>query len=113
MIIRSNADRTQRGAEAAPKSGTKKAEPASKKAKTASASGADKKGDDETAAKAEEEKKNEAPASAKPSTGGGKVLKLGDKLPALKLKTNEGKEVDVGSLAGDKGVVLFLYPKVG
>lgn len=60
--------------------------------------------------KAQEEKEEEAPASAK-STG--KQLKVGDKLPKLVLKDEEGKEVDVSGLAGEKGVVVFLYPKVG
>ena len=40
------------------------------------------------------------------------MLGLGDSLPALKLQDNEGKEVDVSALAGEKGVVFFLYPKV-
>jgi peroxiredoxin Q/BCP len=39
-------------------------------------------------------------------------LKLGDKLPAIKLRDEEGAEVNVASLGGDKGVVIFLYPKV-
>jgi hypothetical protein len=30
----------------------------------------------------------------------------------IKLKDDEGNEVDIGSLAKDKGVVIFLYPRV-
>lgn len=65
-----------------------------------------------------EERKAEAPASAKPTApaagpgGSSKILKEGDKLPKIKLENQEGDEVDVSSLAGEKGVVIFLYPKV-
>lgn len=65
---------------------------------------------------AEAEKKAEAPADAdteKPASKAGGKIKEGDVLPkGLKLEDEEGKEVDVGELAKDKGVVLFLYPKV-
>lgn len=60
-------------------------------------------------AKAKEEKKEEAPASAKSS---GKTLAQGDKLPKIKLEDEEGGEIDVSTLAGEEGVVIFLYPKV-
>lgn len=43
----------------------------------------------------------------------GEVLKMGDRLPSIKLKDEEGNTVDVSTLAGEKGVVFFLYPKVG
>jgi peroxiredoxin Q/BCP len=39
-------------------------------------------------------------------------MKLGDKLPKVTLKDEEGEEVDVAGLAGERGAVLFLYPKV-
>ncbi|WWC66419.1 uncharacterized protein I206_100321 [Kwoniella pini CBS 10737] len=81
---------------------TKAEEPKSKSTKTAS-----KKED----SKAEAEKKEEAPASAKADTGSKGALKVGDKLPKITLKDNEGTDIDVSSLAGDKGVVIFLYPK--
>ncbi|OWZ55619.1 peroxiredoxin Q/BCP [Cryptococcus neoformans var. grubii Br795] len=41
----------------------------------------------------------------------GEVLKKGDRLPSIKLKDEEGNTVDVSTLAGEKGVVFFLYPK--
>lgn len=43
----------------------------------------------------------------------GEVLKMGDKLPSIKLNDEEGNTVDVSTLIGEKGVVFFLYPKVG
>jgi hypothetical protein len=39
-------------------------------------------------------------------------MQLGDKLPKISLRDNEGNPVDVAGLAGAKGVVIFLYPKV-
>ncbi|WVQ88411.1 hypothetical protein IAS59_002145 [Cryptococcus gattii] len=41
----------------------------------------------------------------------GEVLKMGDKLPSIKLNDEEGNTVDVSTLIGEKGVVFFLYPK--
>nr|XP_018267130.1 uncharacterized protein I303_01113 [Kwoniella dejecticola CBS 10117]OBR89288.1 hypothetical protein I303_01113 [Kwoniella dejecticola CBS 10117] len=82
-----------------------KAEEPKSKAKTAS------KKDQPKAAAAEEEKKAEAPASAKADTGSKGALKEGDKLPKITLKDNEGTDVDVSTLAGEQGVVIFLYPK--
>jgi peroxiredoxin Q/BCP len=62
----------------------------------------------------EEEKKAEAPKSAKADTGGKGPIKLGDSLPSITLQNEKGEDVDVAKLAeGGKGVVLFLYPKVG
>jgi len=93
-------------------------EPASKKAKTESKAAPKSAPKSKKAEKADkekvaekEEKKAEAPAEAKPETGGAAKLKLGDKLPSIKLQDNTGKEVDVSTLAGERGVVLFLYPK--
>ncbi|GFZ46927.1 Peroxiredoxin [Saitozyma sp. JCM 24511] len=53
----------------------------------------------------------EAPKDAEPETDGEETLQLGDKLPKISLRDNEGTEVDVAGLAGAKGVVIFLYPK--
>ena len=39
-------------------------------------------------------------------------MKIGDKLPKIVLRDHKGEEVDVSLLAGEKGLVLFLYPKV-
>ncbi|WVQ62282.1 uncharacterized protein L199_000421 [Kwoniella botswanensis] len=66
---------------------------------------------EDTKSKEKEEKKAEAPASAKADTGSKGALKLGDKPPKITLKDNEGNDVDVSQLAGEKGVVVFLYPK--
>ncbi|WVR05814.1 hypothetical protein IAU60_002839 [Kwoniella sp. DSM 27419] len=62
-----------------------------------------------TAAKKEAEA--EAPADAEPETGPRGQLKKGDKLPKVTIKDNTGADVDVSTLAADKGVVIFLYPK--
>ena len=78
--------------------------------KNAPASGKDAKGEKKAA---EAEKEEEAPKDAEPDTGSKGALKLGDKLPKISIEDNEGKAVDVSGLAGkDRGVVLFLYPKV-
>lgn len=58
------------------------------------------------------EKEAEAPQGADPETDGKKVMKLGDKLPKVTLKDEEGEDVEVTGLAGERGAVLFLYPKV-
>lgn len=65
-----------------------------------------------TTAASEAEKKEEAPAEASPEAPSGGILKLGDTLPSLKLQNEQGKDVELSSLADKKGVVLFLYPKV-
>lgn len=54
-----------------------------------------------TAAAAEKKSK---PAPAKPAAAG--QLSIGDKLPSLKLKLQDGKEIDTASL---KNAVLFSY----
>lgn len=67
--------------------------------------------------KAEAEAEAEAPADAEPEEpdtdeSDGKVIKVGKKLPKIVLKDEEGEDVEVGKLAGERGVVIFLYPKV-
>ncbi|KAK8865863.1 hypothetical protein IAR55_001011 [Kwoniella newhampshirensis] len=62
-------------------------------------------------ASAKKEKELEAPGSAEPETSTRGQLKKGDKLPKIKLNDNTGTEVDVSTLAGEKGVIFFLYPK--
>lgn len=83
----------------------------------------------ETAEPAVEEPKEDKKASSKksskgadkpaskdkkpPSSSGGRgALKEGQTLPKLTIEDNTGAEVDVSTLAGEKGVVIFLYPKV-
>lgn len=88
---------------------SKKAVP---KEKVSKETAKDVKGDEKSEA---EDKKKAASKAAKPvskpvSTAGG--LKEGQKLPKITLQDNEGNDVDVSTLAGDKGVVIFLYPKV-
>ena len=38
------------------------------------------------------------------------MLKIGEKAPEFRLKTDQGKEVSLGDFAG-KRVVLFFFPK--
>lgn len=38
-------------------------------------------------------------------------IDLGDSLPSLTLQNEKGEDIDVASLAAEKGVVLFLVPK--
>ncbi|WOO83381.1 Peroxiredoxin bcp1 [Vanrija pseudolonga] len=64
----------------------------------------DNKADDKDA-----EAKPAAPVKAPSSKGA--PLKLGQGLPKIKLEDNTGAEVDVSTLAAEKGVVIFLYPK--
>nr|XP_019049138.1 hypothetical protein I302_02919 [Kwoniella bestiolae CBS 10118]OCF28068.1 hypothetical protein I302_02919 [Kwoniella bestiolae CBS 10118] len=89
----------------------KKAKTSEPKSKTTTSKKEDAKKDSESSKSKKEEKEAEAPASAKPDTGSKGALKLGDKLPKITLKDNEGNDVDVSSLTGDKGVVVFLYPR--
>lgn len=39
------------------------------------------------------------------------AIEIGDSLPALTLKNEKGEDVDVSTLAAEKGVILFLVPK--
>lgn len=39
-------------------------------------------------------------------------MKLGSVLPKITVLNDVGEEVDVASLAAEKGVVVFLYPRV-
>jgi hypothetical protein len=49
----------------------------------------------------------ETPSAKKTKT----ILGVGDKLPAVILKDENGKEIKIVNLATEKGVVLFAYPK--
>lgn len=40
------------------------------------------------------------------------VLQLGSGLPKIVLKNEDGEDVDVSTLGGERGVVIFLYPRV-
>ena len=39
------------------------------------------------------------------------TVDIGDQLPTLTLKNEKGEDIEVGKLADDQGVVLFLVPK--
>ncbi|KAK4688216.1 thioredoxin-dependent peroxiredoxin, partial [Tremellales sp. Uapishka_1] len=91
-------------------SASKSATVSKPKSATASKSDAVKTKENKTV-ESKEEKEVEAPKSAKADSGGRGIMKLGDKLPKLTLKDEDGNDVEVGDLAGEKGVVIFLYPK--
>ncbi|GAC98448.1 potential nuclear thioredoxin peroxidase [Pseudozyma hubeiensis SY62] len=57
-------------------------------------------------AKSGEKKSKPAPTTKGASAGG--QIKVGDSLPSFKLKLQDGKEIDTGSL---KNAVLFSYPR--
>jgi peroxiredoxin Q/BCP len=38
-------------------------------------------------------------------------IDIGDILPSITLKNEKGEDIDTGSIAIEKGVVLFLVPK--
>jgi hypothetical protein len=68
------------------------------------------------APKEEVEKGEEKEEKAKPKPKSSSTSKLqeGDKLPSIKLENEDGEEVDVSTLTGGgKGIVIFVYPKVG
>ena len=49
----------------------------------------------------------------KPKSSSNSKLQKGDNLPSIKLENEDGEEVDVSTLTGgEKGVVIFVYPKV-
>ncbi|OAX37599.1 AhpC-TSA-domain-containing protein [Rhizopogon vinicolor AM-OR11-026] len=62
-------------------------------------------------AKANEDEpvKGDDGADVAPQTDG--PIDIGDILPSIILKNEKGEEVDTGSIAVEKGVVLFLVPK--
>lgn len=63
-------------------------------------------------AKAKGDNRLENDDEGKDKDSKGKILKKGDKLPLITLEDEEGESVDVGELAGGRGVVIFVYPKV-
>src|ERR1700722_18651382 len=53
-------------------------------------------------------------AVGEPESAEGRVqhkVDIGDSLPSLMLKNEKDEDVDIASLASEKGVVLFLVPK--
>lgn len=38
-------------------------------------------------------------------------INIGDTLPSLTIKNEKGEDVDVSTLAAEKGVILFVVPK--
>jgi len=65
----------------------------------------------EAAAETSKEAEAAAEAPADAPTSSSKELQVGDVLPSVTLPNNSGVDVDVGSLAKEQGVVLFLVPK--
>ncbi|KAG8686035.1 hypothetical protein FRC09_014386 [Ceratobasidium sp. 395] len=65
----------------------------------------------ETAPATSKEAEAAAEAPAEAASSSSKELQVGDVLPTITLPNNSGVDVDVGSLAKEKGVVLFLAPK--
>ncbi|KAL7422057.1 thioredoxin peroxidase dot5 [Cryptotrichosporon argae] len=92
-----------------------KKDSAGKKETTSKKEAASKKGASKKAplsAAQEAESEAEADASAQPSTdGAGPELDLGDVLPSIALENEQGEAVDVGALAAERGVVVFVYPR--
>jgi len=84
-----------------------KEKPASKKDSAAAEKPASK-----PASKKEAPASKDKPTSKKAETASSAPLALGDKLPKITLQDNTGADVDVSTIAGEKGVVIFLYPKV-
>ncbi|CCM02428.1 uncharacterized protein FIBRA_04526 [Fibroporia radiculosa] len=72
--------------------------------------------DESPAVKKSKAEEAEAEAEASDSAEGNAVIELttieiGDSLPSLTLKNEKGEDVDVDTLASEKGVILFLVPK--
>lgn len=40
-----------------------------------------------------------------------KSIDIGDQLPSITLKNEKGEDLDIGRLADEQGVILFLVPK--
>lgn len=98
----------------------------SKDSKAAASKEADKPAEDKVAepklaeakpasTKEEEKEKStskDATNGEKPASANRGVLKLGSGLPKIVLQNEDGEDVDVSTLAGERGVVFFLYPRV-
>lgn len=67
--------------------------------------------DPETAPEASKEAEAAAEAPAEAASSSSKELQIGDVLPSITLPNHNGTDVEIGSLAKEKGVVLFLVPK--
>lgn len=80
--------------------------PATKKAKAA------KKEPEPAAEEAKDAQEGEAEKDElDESEDGVKAIDIGDSLPTLTLKNEKDEDVEIGELAAEKGVVLFLVPK--
>ncbi|KAF9802746.1 hypothetical protein IEO21_09828 [Rhodonia placenta] len=60
-----------------------------------------------------EEEAAEAPDTAESNAAAAKLatIDVGDALPSLTLQNEKGEDVEVSTLAAEKGVILFLVPK--
>lgn len=106
LTTQANASAASTGAKASGKAASDEAEKASKSAKGSKADKDTEKDGDKADGHAEG-----GAEKPKAVTSRG-VLKLGQTLPPIVLEDNTGAEVDVSTLAGERGVVLFLYPRV-
>lgn len=100
------AKKAEAAAKKADAASAKKAEAAAKKAESAAAKKAEKKAPASSVAAGGE---NGAGASAGAAKQSG--LSVGDDFPAMKLLADDGKEVDLGAVLKEQGLVLFMYPK--
>ncbi len=98
----------------APKSKeTKAKEPKSKEPKSKTKSKEDKMDEDKPAeAEAADKPESKEEANGKPPSASRGVLQLGSGLPKITLQNEDGEDVDVSTLTGERGVVIFLYPRV-
>lgn len=64
------------------------------------------------AAKPKSKDAKDAVNGDKPVSAGRGAMKHGSVLPKIVLQNEDGEDVDVSTLAGERGVVFFLYPRV-
>ncbi|BEI93441.1 uncharacterized protein CcaverHIS019_0510690 [Cutaneotrichosporon cavernicola] len=84
----------------------KSKEPKSKEEVTKSK---DDKMDEDKASQDKPKSKDET--NGKPPSASRGALQLGSDLPKITLQNEDGEDVDVSTLTGERGVVIFLYPR--
>ncbi|GMK59687.1 hypothetical protein CspeluHIS016_0802930 [Cutaneotrichosporon spelunceum] len=60
---------------------------------------------------AEDKATSKDETNGKPPSASRGVLQLGSVLPKITLQNEDGEDVDVSTLAGERGVVIFVYPR--
>ncbi|KAH9923512.1 AhpC-TSA-domain-containing protein [Fomitopsis serialis] len=93
-----------------PATEVKKAAPRAKK-RTADEGGDETPAVKKAAAEAPDTEESNENESATPEAAKLATIDVGDVLPSLTLKNEKGEDVDVATLAADKGVIFFLVPK--